>query len=68
VLSRGNSSAMALILFVIFVVFFQFIFFFEKQIVNQPALRRVSIDFEHCPIMLNVLSYDKSFHNVSAHN
>jgi hypothetical protein len=35
-------------------------FFFEKQFVDHPALLKIGRDLAQCPIVFNVLLYDKS--------
>ena len=47
----------------IVVVFLELCFFVEKQFFEPPTLCWIGGDFEHSPIMLNVLSYDKTFHD-----
>jgi hypothetical protein len=47
---------------VIFVVFLQLGFFVEKQLLDLPTLRKIASDFEQCPVVLNVLLYDKTLH------
>ena len=52
-----------LFLFVIFLVFLEPSFFVEKQFLDHPAPPKIGRGFEHCPIMLNVLLYDKTLHD-----
>jgi hypothetical protein len=52
-----------LLLFVIFFVFLELRLFFAKQSLEHPAPLKIGPDFEHCPIVLNVLLYDKTLHN-----
>ncbi len=52
----------ALFLFVIFVVFLELGFLFEKQFLDLPTLFGIRGDLEHFAIVLNVLPYDKTFH------
>ena len=51
-------------LFVIFVVLFELSFFFEKQFIDPLSLCGVEGYFEHFPIVLNVLPYDKTLHDL----
>jgi hypothetical protein len=44
---------------VVVVVFFELGLFFEKQLLNHPTPCRICRDFEHCPIVLNVLPDDE---------
>jgi hypothetical protein len=46
--------------FLPFVVFFEFGFFFVKQLFDLRALRRIGRDREHCPVVLDVLPNDKT--------
>ena len=52
-------------LFVVFVVFLELGFLFEKQFLDLPMLFGIRGDLEHFPIVLNVLPYDKTFHDPS---
>jgi hypothetical protein len=58
----GLRHLYALFLFVIFVVFLELGFFFAKQFLDPLTLCGIEGDFEHCPIVLNVLSYDETLH------
>jgi hypothetical protein len=51
-----------LFLFVIFFVFFKLSLFFAKQVIDPSAFGSISDLFEHCPVMLDVLPYDKTLH------
>jgi len=51
-----------LFLFVLVVVFLELSFFFEKQFLEHPAPLKISCDLEQCPVVLNVLLYDETFH------
>ena len=53
---------LGLFLFVIFVVFLELGFFFEKKFFKPPTLCKIGSDFEHCPKVRDVLSYDKTLH------
>ena len=55
-----------LLLFVIFFVFLELRLFVAKQFLEHPAPLKIGRVFDHCPIVLNVLSSDKTFHNNSA--
>ena len=50
-------------LLVIFVVLFELGFFFAEQLLDHPALLKISGDLEHCPVVLDVLPNDKTFHD-----
>ena len=52
-----------LLLFVIFFVFLELCLFVAKQSLEHPAPLKIGRVFDHCPIVLNVLSSDKTFHN-----
>jgi hypothetical protein len=52
-----------LLLFVIFFVFLELRLFVAKQSLEHPAPLKIGRVFDHCPIVLNVLSSDKTFHN-----
>ena len=47
----------------IFFVFLEFCLFFAKQSLEHPAPLKICRVFEHCPIVLNVLLYDKTLHD-----
>ena len=51
-----------LFLRLIFFGFLELSFFFEKQFLDHAAFYGISDDFEHFPIVLNVLPPDKAFH------
>ena len=50
-------------LFVIFFVYLELCLFVAKQFLKHPAPLKIGRVFDHCPIVLNVLSSDKTFHN-----
>jgi hypothetical protein len=54
------ASDRNLFLFSVVVVFLELGFFFEKQFVDHPALLKIGRDLAQCPIVFNVLLYDKS--------
>ena len=58
-----DQSADQLLLFVIFFVFLVLRLFVAKQFLEHPAPLKIGRVFDHCPIVLNVLSSDKTFHN-----
>jgi hypothetical protein len=47
---------------VIVVVFLEIGFFLTKQFLEHRASLEIIGDLEHCPIVLNVLLYDKTLH------
>jgi hypothetical protein len=49
---------------VVFVVLLEFGFFFEKQFLDPLPLCAIEGDFEHFPIVFNVLPYDKTLHDL----
>jgi len=51
------------LLFVIFFVFLELCLFFAKQFPEHPAPLKIGHVFEHCPIVRNVLLYDKTLHD-----
>ena len=51
-------------LFMIFVVLLELSFFFEKQFLDPLSLCAIEGDFQHFPIVLNVLPYDKTLHDL----
>jgi hypothetical protein len=51
-----------LLLFVIFFVFLELCLFFAKQFLEHPAPLKIGRVFDHCPIVRNVLLYDKTLH------
>ena len=61
---RKNDSSKTGTLFLrsIFFGFLELSFFFEKQFLDHAAFYGISDDFEHFPIVLNVLPPDKAFH------
>ena len=52
-----------LLLFMIFFVFLELCLFVAKQFLEHPAPLKIGRVFDHCPIVFNVLSSDKTFHN-----
>jgi len=58
-----DQSADQLLLFAIFFVFLELCLFVAKQFLEHPAPLKIGRVFDHCPIVLNVLSSDKTFHN-----
>ena len=44
----------------IVVVFPELSSFFEKQFLDHPTPLKIGGDLEHCPVVLNVLLYDKT--------
>jgi hypothetical protein len=52
-----------LLLFVIFFVFLELGFGVAEQFFEHLTLRGIGRDFEHFPIVLNILPRDKAFHN-----
>jgi hypothetical protein len=54
------ASDRNLFLFSVVVVFLALGFFFEKQFVDHPALLKIGRDLAQCPIVFNVLLYDKT--------
>jgi hypothetical protein len=50
---------------VVFFVFFELSFFFAKQVLDYSALFGIGSAFEHCPVMVNVLTGDITFHKSS---
>ena len=59
----NNNDFIQLFLFLIFFVFFELGLFFEKQFLDVPTLIGIGSDLEHCPIVLDVLPYDKTLHD-----
>ena len=55
-MTLGNDAPIRLFLFVVFVVFLELSFLFEKQCLDQLALLGIGSVFEHRSVMLNVLS------------
>ena len=53
---------MPLFLFVLVVVFLELSLFFEEQFLEHPAPLKISRDLKQCPVVLNVLHYDETFH------
>jgi hypothetical protein len=47
------------------VVFLELGFFLEKQFLEHPATLKIGRDLAQCPIVFNVLLYDKRFKNAS---
>ncbi len=47
----------------IFFVFLELCLFFAKQLLEHPAPLKIGRVFDHCPIVLNVVPSDKTFHN-----
>ena len=52
----GTKATLCIIFFVNFVVFLELGFFFEKQFLDPLSLCAIEGDFEHFPIVLDVLS------------
>ena len=61
--SPPQRSREALFLFVVVLVFLDLSFFFEKQFLDLPTLRRSGSDFKHCRIVRKLLLYHKTLHD-----
>ena len=53
------ASNRNLFVFSVVVALLELGFFLEKQFVDHPALLKISRDLTQCPIVFNVLLYDK---------
>ena len=54
------KSAARLFLFVIFIIFLELSFFFEKQFLHHRTPLKIGSGLEHCSVVLNVFQYDKA--------
>jgi hypothetical protein len=62
ILSGDRSTRTAVFLFVIFFIFLELSLSIAEQFFQRLAMRRISSDFEHLSVMLDILSVDKTFH------
>jgi len=62
VFNSNRGPLIRLFRFVIFVVLLELSFFVEKQFLEHPTPLQIGTDFDHFPIVLNVLLDDRPLH------
>ena len=60
-----TAPAEPLFLIMIVAVFSQLSLFFEKQFFDHPTPLKIGGDLKYCPVVLNVLLYDKTLQKKS---